>query len=80
MVQRCHGAGFAFETVAELAGGNFHCYGAVKAGVCCSVHLSHPARAYKREDFVRSEPGSSGKRHINLSDFTPPNPFMADSA
>ena len=31
------------------------------------IHLSHPARADRRDDLVRSESGAGGKRHLFAS-------------
>ena len=35
----------------------------IELSVPCAVHLSHPARAQRRDDFVGAETGSAGKRH-----------------
>jgi hypothetical protein len=44
---------------------------AIKARVAGLVHLTHPARANGREDFVRTESFACGKRHLlDLRQFT----------
>ena len=61
MVQAGDGARFTLEALAahgiagEMRRQNLDGHGAVKAGVPGAINLAHPARAQRREDFVRPE-------------------------
>ena len=59
---------FALETLARLGRGqvvgeNLDRDSPLEPGVFCPVHLTHAARADRREDLVRAEPRSRGERH-----------------
>ena len=58
MIQAGNGSRFAFESLAQFGSvgkvirKDFNGYYALQAGVSGAVHLTHPARANCREDFV----------------------------
>ena len=54
MVQRSHGPGFLFEALGELLLRNLDGDRAVEPRVPGLPHFSHPARAQRREDFIRT--------------------------
>jgi len=73
MIQRGHGAGFPFETGAQIftLGNVFgqHLYrdGAVEPRVARFVHFAHPSRADGGEDFVGTELFAGAERHVDES-------------
>jgi hypothetical protein len=67
-------------TPRDMSGKNLDRDESLQARVTSFVHLTHTTCPESSEDFVRSQASSGRKRHMVLSDFTPPNPFMPDSA
>jgi hypothetical protein len=69
MIQRGDGTGFAVKALAEIGIGrdvsrkNFDRHDAIEARVLGFVHLSHPARTERCDNFIRAESGAGGKRH-----------------
>ena len=55
MIQRRHGAGFAFEALAKFGLGGFQRDDAVKPRVTRFVDVAHAALANGRKDFVGTE-------------------------
>ena len=69
MAQRRNSAGLAVKTlfrfrVAEKDGSqNFDCHRAVQSCIAGAIHLSHPARPQRRDNFVRTEFGPRREPH-----------------
>src|ERR1051325_2250528 len=78
VIQSGHSTDFALESIAEVLGGNLDRHLPPHARIAGSVHLAHAAGPNGREDLIRSQASSGRERHIDLSDFTPPNCLIAD--
>ena len=52
VIERCHGAGFTLEAVAEFGGGDFDGDGAVEARIAGLVDLAHAARSEQIQNLV----------------------------
>src|SRR5947207_10150089 len=69
MIEARHRASLSLESLTDLGvirqmgRQNFDRNGPIKACVFRAVHLAHPARAERCEDFVWAEPGARGKSH-----------------
>src|SRR6266540_5859223 len=65
---------FPLETLTNLLGRgeplrqDFDRYGPPEPRVPSPVHLAHPARAERREDLVRAQPGAGGQDHLFASE------------
>ena len=64
MIQRGDGVHFAGETIAEALVRQLDGYVAPHARIARPVHLSHTARANRRQDLIRAEFVANGKRHM----------------
>jgi len=64
VIQRRHRPGFALKASAELGLGRFDGDFPAQAGIQRLVHLTHPARAERRDDFIRAQFVACGKRHM----------------
>lgn len=69
MIQRPGGLGLVLETthsvgiVGQTGWQNLDRDVPRQTFVAGPIHLAHPSRAERREDLVRPEPGTGGKRH-----------------
>ena len=68
MVEAGDGFCFALEAMAACGIGgelreNLDGDGALQTGVAGTVHLSHPARAERRRDFIRPKPHTWSQSH-----------------
>ena len=63
MIQRGDGAGFGFEAVRELLGGDFAGDFAAKARITRPRDFAHAALANRRDQLVRAEP-RGGRGHL----------------
>jgi len=63
-VDRGDGSSFALEAFIKLRSGNFHGDGTIKASVSGLVHITHPTRTNRRENFVRTELFAGRERHV----------------
>ncbi len=66
MIQRGDGFGFALKALRELCGGDFNGYVAIQSRIVRAIHLAHPARAERRDDFVWPEFRTGCERHARL--------------
>jgi hypothetical protein len=70
MIQARNGFGFPLKTLlanrirGEMARKNFDGDCALQSSVARTVHLTHAARAYRRDDFVGPQPSSGCKGHF----------------
>ena len=64
-------AGQSFGVFSEGVGLDFDRYFAIKLGVAGAIHLTHAARAERREDFVGAKMSPSGKGHGYCNNSTP---------
>jgi hypothetical protein len=63
MVQGGDRVRFALEALRELLVGNLDGDGAIQSRVASLVHFSHAASAQRRNDLVRTQPGSGSQGH-----------------
>src|SRR5262249_7425589 len=60
VIQSRYSAGFLFEALGKLRGGDFDRNDAIEAGVACFVDFAHATCADGRKDLVGSEPSPGG--------------------
>jgi len=66
MIQGGDGFGFALKARRELGGGDFYSHVAIQPRIMRAIHLAHPARAERRDDFIGPESCAGGEWHAWL--------------
>ena len=80
MIESGYRAGFPFESLAELLGGDVNGHVAAEPGIACAVDLPHTAGANERKDLVWSQLSPDGQGHISLNDSIPATNALPRSA